>query len=161
MNNNRWCYIDADQHPGAERVSQSVLRIKAAINSFLIQCNLYGVRLPRMYVQKLLTLHWHTDSRCWRKNVAIGVTHNEGYIFLCEWLPCFGDVITQDTSQIVIVLSWSSISRCVKEDIANCFGFKGGHKSLHDWLETIPNVIAQDKWPYSFNIPLTVSVMMR
>jgi len=93
MTKNRWRSIDADFHDGAGRVLQSFFPRKAAKNSYVSDCNLLAVWLPRTHDHKSLTLCWRSFSRWGRDGIAICLAYKGGQKFLYDWLQPIGSVI--------------------------------------------------------------------
>jgi len=67
----RWRAVVAHSQDGAGRVLHSVLPIKAAKYSFMTDCNVSAVWLPRTHDQKSLMLNWRSFSRWGREGVVI------------------------------------------------------------------------------------------
>jgi hypothetical protein len=87
MTTHHWCSIDAHFHNGAGRVLQSVLSIKAAINSFMADYNLSEVWFPRPHDQKSLTLHLHSFCHgCIHSMQSLNMAHSIIHIVLAAFL---------------------------------------------------------------------------
>ena len=83
-------------HDWAGSTLHSILPKKVAENSFMTDCNLSAVWLPRTHDQKLLTLRWRSFSRWGREGIEIWFAYKGCQKFLYDKLQRIGGVITQD-----------------------------------------------------------------
>jgi len=100
--NNRCPSVDAHVHDSAGRVLPFVLHRKGARNSYMTDCNLSAVWLPRTHDQTSLMLGWRSFSRWGREGIAICSAYKGSEKFLYDCPQPIRSVITQDAAPKII-----------------------------------------------------------
>jgi len=94
---NHWLSVDAHFQDGVGTVSQSVMPINGARNSFLTFCNLSAVWSPRIQDQQLLTHCWCTFSRWGRERFTFSFNFKVCQSFIHDSVQPITTHITQNT----------------------------------------------------------------